>query len=374
MSIYPDKRNGQHTGRWAVEVMVNRKKRKGRANSYAEAQQLEQKLHQELAGETGEASTRAAQKPVKQSQAKLKPNRPKTIGEAITKYGRHIWDIEDSPKRYKEVVEKRWPALKRHVGDIPIDVDRTGLLEIVDDLRDKADASGSTINRYLSVINKVLVEAKDLGWIDEVPRMPRKSEGESRMRVMSHEEEALLFDYLGGSPYYNAQVCADLFFCLLYTGCRCGEVLHAEPWQIKGDWLYLPETKTEKGAWVPLPPKVRETLKARLPWPIQYHNAQQWWSYAKKAIGLGDDPEFVIHCLRHTCASRLINEENWNLKVVQQILRHSKIETTAKYAHADNSHLLSAVCSIADNRAEREENVVGKSVGEITPLPPQEAA
>ena len=58
-------------------------------------------------------------------------------------------------------------------------------------------------------------------------------------------------------------------------------------------------------------------------------------------IGLGDDTDFVPHCLRHTCASRLV-QKGVHLQVVQQWLGHRAIQTTLRYAHLAPKNLNSA--------------------------------
>ena len=47
---------------------------------------------------------------------------------------------------------------------------------------------------------------------------------------------------------------------------------------------------------------------------------------------LEDDPQFVVHMLRHTCASRLV-QRGVPLAVVQKWMGHSNIQTTLRYAH-----------------------------------------
>jgi integrase len=56
---------------------------------------------------------------------------------------------------------------------------------------------------------------------------------------------------------------------------------------------------------------------------------KDWWR-ALEAAGIED---FRFHDLRHTAATRVLRASN-NLKVVQEMLGHSDIGTTARYAHA----------------------------------------
>ncbi|MCK5149117.1 tyrosine-type recombinase/integrase [bacterium] len=44
------------------------------------------------------------------------------------------------------------------------------------------------------------------------------------------------------------------------------------------------------------------------------------------------DPHYSIHCLRHTYACFLLKASNWNLRLVQKQLGHSRITTTQVYA------------------------------------------
>ena len=60
---------------------------------------------------------------------------------------------------------------------------------------------------------------------------------------------------------------------------------------------------------------------------------------AKSASGLG---RLTYHLLRHTAASRMVNNGG-NLRAVQQILGHYDIQVTARYLHVDASHMQQAV-------------------------------
>lgn len=56
------------------------------------------------------------------------------------------------------------------------------------------------------------------------------------------------------------------------------------------------------------------------------------WSVLKSAMKLEDDPQFIVHTLRHTCASRLV-QKGVPLAVVQKWMGHLNIQTTLRYAH-----------------------------------------
>jgi len=60
--------------------------------------------------------------------------------------------------------------------------------------------------------------------------------------------------------------------------------------------------------------RVRMVLDARkkiykiMPFPITKQQAGHAWNWARNKMGLKKDKEFVIHAVRHTFATRLVNE------------------------------------------------------------------
>jgi integrase len=62
------------------------------------------------------------------------------------------------------------------------------------------------------------------------------------------------------------------------------------------------------------------------------------WNSARKKVGLED---ICIHSLRHSHASFLINAGR-TLYEVQNILGHSQVKTTQRYAHLSQDTLLAA--------------------------------
>lgn len=65
------------------------------------------------------------------------------------------------------------------------------------------------------------------------------------------------------------------------------------------------------------------------------------WKKAKKHAGI-TERECVIHSLRHTCATRLL-ETVGDIKLVQEWLGHTSIITTARtYAHVQTHRMVDA--------------------------------
>ena len=129
---------------------------------------------------------------------------------------------------------------------------------------------------------------------------------------------------------------------LALTGCRRSEVLglRREDVALEAAELRLPDSKTGARA-VPLPPQAVELLASLLdahdgPWVIPgrkpgtpLRNIDEAWRMIRERVGL----EGVrIHDLRHSWASRALALGE-ALPVIGKLLGHSKMETTARYAH-----------------------------------------
>jgi site-specific recombinase XerD len=59
---------------------------------------------------------------------------------------------------------------------------------------------------------------------------------------------------------------------------------------------------------------------------------RQAWHEARATAGLGSDKQIVPHCLRHTCASRLVRG-GIDIRRVQMWLGHQTLQMTMRYAH-----------------------------------------
>jgi integrase len=93
--------------------------------------------------------------------------------------------------------------------------------------------------------------------------------------------------------------------------------------------------------------RVASILKRRLagnvdnPFNLTVFQSDKAWAWAREQMGMKDDTEFIIHALRHTCASRLVNA-GIDLYVVKEWLGHSSIQVTERYAHLNPVKLVHA--------------------------------
>jgi len=60
---------------------------------------------------------------------------------------------------------------------------------------------------------------------------------------------------------------------------------------------------------------------------------------------------FTWHTLRHTFASRLVMKRN-DLRTVQELMGHKKIEMTLRYSHLSPAHKMDAVQTLIKDKNE----------------------
>lgn len=176
-------------------------------------------------------------------------------------------------------------------------------------------------------------------------------------RYLTPEQTRRLMECVAASP--NPDL-ADIVGFLLLTGARLREALTAR-WQDinwrQRSWR-IPKTKTDKIRHLPLSRQARRLLKKRYeqmqsspyqagkeyifsnprtgkPFVSIFHS----WNTARCAAGL---PELRLHDLRHSFASFLVNAGR-SLYEVQELLGHSDIRTTSRYAHVSRDRLREAV-------------------------------
>lgn len=128
-----------------------------------------------------------------------------------------------------------------------------------------------------------------------------------------------------------------------YTGIRRGHLLRLTAHDVRGGFIHLDRTsKTKTLQLVPLHPKVLG-IAERLPLGASDSQVRDSWAEARKVCGL----EHVRwHDLRHTCASWLV-QAGVPLHTVSEVLGHSSMAMTRRYAHLSPEHLSDAIKRMA---------------------------
>ena len=238
--------------------------------------------------------------------------------------------------------------------DVPMkDIDKLCIDGIVSSLREQGNKNG-TINRKLTALSKVLRTAEELGVIQKKPKIPYLKEAAHRVRWYTDEELQKMIDYCND----HDPVFAKYLIFMVDTGLRQGEAA-AMRWE-DHRWpaaIYIPNSKNGLPRASPLTKRALEALLwmqhdnhetaeffnrhnstdfdrgLQGPWDIFTPNLlRQKWSDVRKHMGWEDDPQAVLHTLRHTFCSRLI-QKGAPLKMVQELAGHKRIEMTLRYAH-----------------------------------------
>lgn len=183
----------------------------------------------------------------------------------------------------------------------------------------------ATINRSLGTLKKALSDAWQRGQtpVDYSGLVRRLPENNQRTVYLSMEQVRALADAA------SDQVRTAIWVAML-TGCRRGEVCQIQREHIGADTLRIPagNTKTLRYREVPIVPALRPWLD-QLPLGISFEGVKSGFRRAREKAGM---PHVHFHDLRHSCATVLLGL-GVELHVVREILGHTSVKTTERYAH-----------------------------------------
>ena len=212
-----------------------------------------------------------------------------------------------------------------------------------------------TINRKLAALSKLCTWARGVKGFQftwGLPLIEYEKENNQREFVVSEElqEKILLTARLN---YRDDE--ADLWECLILTGCRVSELLNLTWDKIKDGFLHLVATKTGDDRFVPIFDEVEKILAKRKkmglekPFPMTIHAVEHAWVKVRKKLGMEHEKDFVMHSLRHTCITRLLKKKI-GIEVVQKIAGHKDIRMTQRYNHPTKDDLKDAIKGVYTNR------------------------
>lgn len=267
---------------------------------------------------------------------KLPVEKSKPLGKTLKDAHDMTWRLYWSQDKSQKTIAVNCRSIFREfTPDTQLsDITPSTVLEAIESWEDEGN-SGSTVNRKISCLSMMLKTAVEQGWITSMPKLPRRAEGKHRIRWMNETEELKV---LNACTHLGLDELRDLVVVAIDTGFRKGEILGLQPNDYVNGLLHLHEgeTKSDKARSVPVTKRVAEILNRRMGqrkiFSLTISSIRTQWATLKSYVGLEDDPQFVVHMLRHTCASRLV-QRGVPLAVVQKWMGHANIATTLRYAH-----------------------------------------
>lgn len=205
----------------------------------------------------------------------------------------------------------------------------------------KESLSHATVNRYMAALRTVLNHYKDLDDSYRLPKFQLTKESSNRIITYTKDQEVEILQWFMD---HGLSEMADLVTVLIDTGLRLSEATGIN--QIDYDGKLISEYRNGKViSYVNKGKKLRSVLTTkrvsaildRYPkgFRLDKRAAEYYWEKCRKALNL--EKGSVIHCLRHTCATRLL-AGGMSLRDVQEWLGHQSIMTTQRYLHCLPGH------------------------------------
>ncbi|MDO5610538.1 MAG: site-specific integrase [Pseudomonadota bacterium] len=184
----------------------------------------------------------------------------------------------------------------------------------------------ATINRRLAILIRIVKLAfEEWSWLNEplwkkIKLIPEHNE---RHIYLTRAEVEMLRMQCSDSE------AGDLIVFAAFTGLRRGEMFGVRSSDIRDGVLYLDaRTKNAKPRSIPLHPRA-EYIARRLPLTVTPALLQTHWTQTRQLCGM---THVHWHDLRHTFASWLV-QQGTPLLVVKELMGHSSIKVTERYAH-----------------------------------------
>lgn len=249
-------------------------------------------------------------------------------------------------------------ALRNHIlpllGDLRIDRVRTADIERFKAALIKRGLCAKSINNYLVTLQTCLRIAREWEVVESVPLVRMLPRTPPPYRHLSPEQVERL---VASSPY---ELIADMIKVAAHTGLRFGELIALDWSDVsfednmivvqRNEVLGVVQTpKSHKIRHVPMSSPVRQTLHRRRSqsgrvFLREGQRIRQGWALKQLALAceVAGIPRIGWHALRHTFASELARR-GAPIVAIKDLLGHSTIDMTMRYAHLSQSALHAAI-------------------------------
>lgn len=315
-----------------------------------------------------------------------------TFDQAAGRYWEEIGQHKLSADEIERNLERLIGLVKPHTLISAIDDDMVARL-IADRRgctrwgRGGRNLSAATVNRQITQLLRPILRRARKVWKIALPNEPDWSahllaEPKERVRELKTDEEARL-EAIERDDYFPIRRFAQV------TGLRLREVVGLTWPQIDfGERTIEVVGKGDRPHVIPLTPELRDLLhplRGDHPESVftfvaqrtrtcaksgrQYVRGQRYpityWgmtSRRKRDFEEAGITNFKFHDLRHTAATRVLRKTG-NLKVAKELLGHSDIRTTAKYAHAILDDVRAAMEAVTADDAGRKKSRADSQTG-----------
>lgn len=219
--------------------------------------------------------------------------------------------------------------------------------------------SDATINRIVSAVSTVLHHLEFDGIITAAPRLRRRKEVEHRLTWFTKPEVGAMAST--ARELFRRDDLGDIILVAGYTGLRQAELLtlKAEDIDLGACLIHVggrPGFTTKAGNYrsIPIHDAIFTIIDQRMAYasPKVRLFGDEWRdkdsllrAFKKVRNLLPKGEEYVFHSLRHSFATWCI-DAGVNIRVVQELMGHKRIETTLRYAKVSDSARTAAVQSI----------------------------
>jgi site-specific recombinase XerD len=244
-------------------------------------------------------------------------------------------------------------AYARFFQRSPEELDQEAVREYLLYLLNERKLSTESVNQHVSALKFLYLTTLEMPWSDV--DFPRAKRAHKLPVVLSHEEVLLFFDYVPSLKYRAAlMVCYG-------AGLRVSEAVALRVSSIDSQRMLIrvEQGKGAKDRYAMLSPRLLEVLRrywkatrpeeylfpsCRKGRPLGVTALQQ--ACRDAALRSGLRKRVTVHTLRHSFATHLL-ENGTDIRVIQVLLGHSMIDTTARYT-AVSPQLVGATVSPLD--------------------------
>ncbi len=230
-------------------------------------------------------------------------------------------------------------AFARYFGKSPEILDIEAVRQYQLYLLNERKLSPETINQYISSVKFLYLTTLEMPWTEEY--FPRVRRPHKLPIVLSQEEVLAFFDHIPSLKYRAA-----LMTCY-GAGLRVSEAVALKVSDIHSQrkLLRVEQGKGQKDRYAMLSPRLLEVLRryyrAVRPqggylfpsWRKDHHlcTASLQLACREAALRAGIHKRVTVHSLRHAFATHLL-ENGADIRIIQVLLGHGRIDTTARYA------------------------------------------